>query len=147
MTTRQLMERDILARFFHGFMCSVTFFHGLFSPTSISALMRESAGPVGGTALIVAFGILWLLIWADTYINDVRPPQEQLRWTSRYRHWLHILAVVGNMAAVFTVAMTPMAYSGSKLWGCYLYLGVAGLGIAIAYRDALRRRGHLLCGV
>lgn len=139
------MDRDIIARFLHGFLCTSTCVVGLLVPTSMSGMVRESAGPVFGDLLILASGVIGALIIIDTYINDVRPPDEQLAWTSRHRHWLHVLGAMGNFIALYTLAMaktnTPVLIGTG-----YFYLGTAGFGVVIAWRDVLRRPGHALCG-
>lgn len=139
------MDRDILARFIHGFLCTSTCVVGLSVPASMSGMVRAAAGPVFGDLLILASGVVGALIIVDTYINDVRPPDEQLAWTSRHRHWLHVLGSLGNFVALYTVAVSHV--STPVLVGTgYFYLGTAAFGVVIAWRDVQRRPGHALCG-
>lgn len=141
-----LMDRDIIARLMHGFLCMTTCVTGFLVPGSISALVRVAAGPVWGEIIIAASGVIGALIMLDTYVNDVRPPDEILAWTSKYRHWLHILGGMGNFVALFTVAMAGPSTS-VMLGVSFFYLGVAIFGVVIAWRDVRRRPGHALWDV
>ena len=141
---RRLTERDTLARLFHGFVGVATFALGMFSPHSVSASIASADG--FGQAVVGAQGILGVLIMADTYINDVQPPHLQLRWTSRYRHYLHILLALANVAASYSQALQdrsgPIELAANAFW----FLGAASFGAWIAWRDGRRRQGHALWG-
>lgn len=142
----KLLERDTLARLIHGFLCTCTCVLGFLVPGSISGLVRVAAGPIFGDLLLVASGVIGVLIVLDTYVNDIRPPEEQLKWTSKHRLWLHVLGAMGNFVALMTVVMVRPPV-GVMLGVCYFYLGTAVFGIVIAWRDTMRRPGHALWGV
>ena len=140
---RRMVERDTVARFLHGFVCLSTFMLGVFSPRSLAASIY--ADPIGA-GLIAAYGLLGVFICADTFVNDVQPPHCQLRWTSRYRHWLHVGAALLNLAAGFSQAMQDRSGPLELLANCFWFLGSAYFGAWIAWRDSRRRQGHALCG-
>lgn len=144
MTLQVLVERDILARFVYAFMMSCMFVLGLFMPSSLAGQLYEAPNDIG-KALIATAGVLAVLMAGDTYMNDVQPPDVQLRWTSRYRHLLHVAGALLYLTAVYRAIVTPGALAG-VLASVYMYSGLAVIGFVIAIRDVLRRPGHAVNG-
>lgn len=139
------LERDIMGRLMYAITLSGLFAYGLLVPGSPAGQLYQDSAWIG-KILIAAAGVLAALIAGDTWMNDVQPPDVQLRWTSKYRHWLYALGGLLYLSAIYHALVKPIEQPGPVIAAVYLYTCFAAFGFALALRDVIRRPGHAVHG-
>lgn len=138
-------ERDVMGRLIYAITLSGLFVYGIMAPASPAGQLYQDSAWIG-KALIAAAGVLAVLIAGDTWMNDVQPPHVQLRWTSRYRHWLYAIGGLLYITAIYHALVKPIEQPGPVIAAVYMYSCLAAFGFALALRDVIRRPGHAASG-
>lgn len=129
-------NRDIVARWIYGHFTIYIALSASIAPDGISWLVLHLAGPLIGQAAICVTGTIAILVIADVLINDVMPERYRFEWIRHQRHWLYTISAFLFLVPVFAAAK----YHVSAIPQVWLFVGMAGWGLVLAYREAFRRR-------